>query len=139
MQKLLLQAALRAQYPSAPEIVFNLEVRASGDQVALLVQVAQVTPKPLKRMLSSRPPSRKQTADQEEHVRRNALSSTSAEGAPAPVEGKVPQQTMRRAQTAPYPLSDLDTEQIGLDVRPPHLGGASAAKATGEDEASPIG
>ena len=105
----------------------------------LLVQVAQVTPKPLKRMLSSRPASRKHTADQEEHVRRNALSSTSAEGAPSPVEGKVPQQTMRRAQTAPYPLSDQDTEQISLEVSPPHLGGASAAKATGEDEASPIG
>lgn len=101
------------------------------------VQVAQVTPKPLKRMLSSRPPSRKQSAGQEEHVQRNALSSTSEEGAPSPPEGQV--QTMRRAQTAPYPLSDQDTEQTILEVSPPHLGGASAAKATGEDEASPIG
>ena len=98
-----------------------------------------MTPKPLKRMLSSRPPSRKQTADQEEHVRRNALSSTSAEGAPSPVEGQLPQQTMRRAQTAPFPLSNEDTKEISLEVSPPHLGGASAAKATGEDEASPIG
>lgn len=101
----------------------------------LVVQVAQVTPKPLKRMLSSRPPSRKQSAGQEEHVQRNALSSTSEEGAPSPVDG---QQTMRRAQTAPYPLSDQDTERISLEIGPPHLGGASA-KATGEDEASPIG
>ena len=107
----------------------------------LVVQVAQVTPKPLKRMLSSRPPSRKQSTGQEEHVhvQRNALSSTSEEGAPSPLEGQVPLQTMQRAQTAPYPLSDQDTEQISLEVSPPHLGGASAAKATGEDEASPIG
>ena len=108
-------------------------------QLMLAVQVAQVTPKPLKRMLSSRPPSRKQTADQEEHVRRNALSSTSAEGVPSPTQGQEPLQTMRRAQTAPYPLSDQDTEGISIEVSPPHLGGASAAKATGEDEASPIG
>lgn len=118
--------------------VLHKNLRASG-QAVLVVQVAQVTPKPLKRMLSSRPPSRKQSAGQEEHVQRNALSSTSEEGAPSPLEGQVPLQTMRRAQTAPYPLSDQDTEQIRLEVSPPHLGGASAAKATGEDEASPIG
>ena len=102
------------------------------------MQVAQVTPKPLKRMLSSRPPSRKETAD-DEHVRRNALSSTSAEDAQSPPGGHEPRQGMRRAQTAPYPLSDQDTEGVSINVTPPHLGGSSAAKATGEDHASPIG
>lgn len=102
------------------------------------MQVAQVTPKPLKRMLSSRPPSRKETAD-DEHVRRNALSSISAEEALSPPEGQEPRQGMRRAQTAPFPLSDQDTEGVSVSVSPPHLGGASAAKATGEDQASPIG
>lgn len=106
--------------------------------MGLVVQVAQVTPKPLKRMLSSRP-SRKHTTDQEEHVRRAALSSTSAEGPPSPADGQEPLQPMRRSQTAPHPMSDQDTAQVRLKVSPPHLGGSSAAKATGEDEASPIG
>lgn len=89
--------------------------------------------------MSSKPASRKHTTDQEEHVRRAALSSTSAEGPPSPPDGQDPMQTMRRAQTAPQPLSDQDTEQVRIEVSPPHMGGSSAATATGEDEASPIG
>ena len=75
----------------------------------------------------------------EEHVQRNPLSSTSAEGAQSPPEGHEDQQTMRRAQTAPFPLSDQDRGDVSIHVSPPHLGGASAAQATGGDEASPIG
>lgn len=107
--------------------------------MAFVLQVAQVTPKPLKRMLSSRPASRKHTTDQEEHVRRAALSSTSAQGPPSPPDGQEPMQTMKRAQTAPMPLSDQDTEPVGIQVSPPHMGGSSASKATGEDGTSPIG
>ncbi len=116
-----------------------------------VMQVAQVTPKPLKRMLSSRPSSRKATTeDAEDHhlPRRNALSSTSAEGPHPHPQGQPLEHVtaMKRAQTAPFPLSEHDQEAISisqdgmsLNVSPPQLGGSSAAKATGEDKASPIG
>lgn len=114
-------------------------------------KVAQVTPKPLKRMLSSRPSSRKATTeDTEDHhlPHRNALSSTSAEGAHPHPQGQPLEHVtaMKRAQTAPFPLSEHDQEAISisqdgmsLHVTPPQLGGSSAARATGEDKASPIG
>lgn len=121
---------------------------SDGDRCVCVWQVAQVTPKPLKRMLSSRPSSRKATTEdkEEDHVpHRNALSSTSAEGAPTPPKSQRAE-VMRRAQTAPFPLSEHDEEGISLspdgmslNVAPPQLGGSSAAKATGEDRASPIG
>ena len=116
-----------------------------------LGQVAQVTPKPLKRMLSSRSPSRKATTEDKEddHLpHRNALPSTSAEGAHSPPPGQPLDhvEVMRRAQTAPFPLSEhdqqgvsLSSDGMSLNVSPPQLGGSSAAKATGEDRASPIG
>lgn len=125
-------------------------VQRGGDRCVCVWQVAQVTPKPLKRMLSSRPSSRKATTEdkEEDHVpHRNALSSTSAEGAPTPTPPKSQRaEVMRRAQTAPFPLSEHDEQGISLspdgmslNVAPPQLGGSSAAKATGEDRASPIG
>ena len=114
-------------------------------------------------MLSSRPSSRKPTTeDKEEHQlpHRNALSSTSAEGAQSPPRPLERVEVMRRAQTAPFPLNEHDQDDVSipqggvsmsqegislsqdgksLNVSPPHLGGSSAAKATGEDRASPIG
>ena len=114
-----------------------------------LLQVAQVTPKPLKRMLSSRPGSRKGTTEdrEEHHLHRNALSSTSAEGAPSPPQKPAHVEVMRRAQTAPFPLVadpgedgiSLGEGGMSLNVSPPQLGGESAARPTGEDKASPIG
>ena len=117
-----------------------------------VAQVAQVTPKPLKRMLSSRPSSRKATTeDAEDHhhlPHRNALSSTSAEGPHPHPQGQPLEHVtaMKRAQTAPFPLSEHDQEAVSisqdgmsLNVSPPQLRGSTAAKATGEDKASPIG
>ena len=113
-------------------------------------QVAQVTPAPLKRMLSSRPPSRKNTTDDENQLhRRNALSSTSAEGTHTP-PNQLPEhaEVMRRAQTAPFPLSDLQDDvekqqntngELTVSMPPPCLGAHSSAEATGEDKHSPIG
>lgn len=112
------------------------------------MQVAQVTPAPLKRILSSRPSSRKHTTDDEHDLQqRNGLSSTSAGGARTP-PNQPPEhaEPMRRAQTAPFPLSelgqgDLQLQQEGLTVSvpPPSLGAQSSAEATGQDKHSPIG
>ena len=113
-----------------------------------LVQVAQVTPAPLKRMLSSRPSSRKNTTEDEHDVQhRNALSSTSAEGARTPPNQQSEHaEPMRRAQTAPGPLPEngqgdleMQTDGLPISVPPPSLGAHSSAEAIGEDKHSPIG
>ena len=78
---------------------------------------------------------------------RNALSSTSAEGARTPPKQQAEHaEHMRRAQTAPGPLpengqEDLEMQADGLpiSVPPPSLGVHSNAEATGEDKHSPIG
>lgn len=129
----------------APRMVkFKSNIQYLGEKVA------QVTPAPLKRMLSSRPPSRKNTTDDENQLhRRNALSSTSAEGTHTP-PNQLPEhaEVMRRAQTAPFPLSDLQDDvekqqnvkgELTVSVPPPSLGAHSSAEATGEDKHSPIG